>query len=71
MTSSEIYNAGSMTCPPDLAGMPHISVPCGYGEGGMPIGMQMVTDHWNEDMLITFAKEWDGAFEVRKPEVSL
>ena len=38
---------------------------------GMPIGRQFVSDHWNEDVLLTMAEEWDKQFEVRKAEVSL
>ncbi|MCL1810625.1 MAG: amidase family protein [Methanomassiliicoccaceae archaeon] len=71
MTSDESYGIDRLACPPDVAGMPHISVPCGYDGSGMPIGMQLVTDHWKEDPLITFAKDWGKAFDVRRPEVSL
>jgi aspartyl-tRNA(Asn)/glutamyl-tRNA(Gln) amidotransferase subunit A len=71
MTPAEMYDAGRLTAPSELAGMPHLSVPCGYDGNGMPIGMNIVTDHWMEDQLITFANEWDSAFEVRRPEVSL
>ncbi|MDR0309213.1 MAG: Asp-tRNA(Asn)/Glu-tRNA(Gln) amidotransferase subunit GatA [Candidatus Methanoplasma sp.] len=71
MTPAESYDAGRFIVPPDLAGMPCLSVPCGYNDKGMPIGMNMVTDHWAEDPLLTFAKEWDSAFGVRRPEVSL
>jgi len=69
--SDDVYNADIFSCPPNLAGMPHISVPCGYDGNGMPIGMQLVTDHWCEDPLITFAKDWSSAFAVKRPEVSL
>jgi len=71
MTPVESYQADYLTCPPDLAGMPHLSVPYGYNNRGMPMGMQLVTDHWMEDPLVTFAKEWDSAFDLRHPEVSL
>jgi len=71
MTSDDTYNADVFTCSPSLTGMPHISVPCGYTDNGMPIGMQMVTDHWCEYPLVTFAKDWDNAFAVRRPEVPL
>jgi len=71
MPSDKIYNADVFSCPPNLAGMPHISVPCGYDGNGMPIGMQLVTGHWCEDPLITFAKDWDSAFTVKRPEVPL
>jgi aspartyl-tRNA(Asn)/glutamyl-tRNA(Gln) amidotransferase subunit A len=71
MTAADSYHAGRLACPPNLAGMPHLSVPCGYNENGMPIGMQLVADHWEEDPLLTFAKEWARVFSARRPEVSL
>lgn len=71
MTPVESYNADYLTVPPNLAGMPHMSVPCGYNEDGMPIGMQLITDHWREDPLLTFAEEWGSVFEAKRPEVSL
>jgi len=70
MTPAETFKAGYLTAPPSLAGMPRMSVPCGYDGNGMPIGMQLVTDHWNEDLLVTFAIEWSKAFKIRRPEVS-
>jgi aspartyl-tRNA(Asn)/glutamyl-tRNA(Gln) amidotransferase subunit A len=71
MSSDDVYSADIFSCPPNLAGMPHLSVPCGYSDNGMPIGMQLVTGHWCEDPLVTFAKDWDSAFTVKRPEVSL
>jgi aspartyl-tRNA(Asn)/glutamyl-tRNA(Gln) amidotransferase subunit A len=70
MSPAATYKAGCLTAPPGLAGMPHLSVPCGYNGSGMPIGMQFVTDHWNEDPLLTIAKDWGSAFKMRRPEVS-
>ncbi len=71
MTPVESYKADFLTVPPNLAGTPHLNCPCGYNADGMPIGMQFVTDHWNEDQLLTMAEEWDKQFEVRRAEVSL
>lgn len=34
------------------AGMPSISLPCGFGEGGMPIGVQLVADSFGEALLL-------------------
>ncbi|MCL1978607.1 MAG: amidase family protein, partial [Methanomassiliicoccaceae archaeon] len=65
----ETYGAERFTAPPNLTGMPQLSVPCGYDKDGMPVGMQIVTDHWMEDPLLTFANDWGSAFDVRKPEV--
>lgn len=71
MTPVESYKADYLTVPANLAGTPHMSVPCGYDPNGMPIGMQFVTDHWHEDLLLTMAEQWDKSFEMRKAEVSI
>ena len=36
----------------------------------MPIGMQFVADHWNENALFTMAEDWEKEFDLRRPEVS-
>ena len=67
MTALESYKADYLTVPPNLAGTPHMNVPCGYDGNGMPIGMQFVADHWNEDVLFSMAEDWEKAFELRRP----
>lgn len=70
MSALQSYKADFLTVPPNISGTPHISVPCGYSDG-MPVGMQFITDHWNEDLLLSVAMEWEDAFDVRHPEVKL
>ncbi len=69
MSALDSYKADYLTVPANIAGTPHISVPCGYGSDGMPIGMQFVADHWDEEVLFDAAEEWEKGFEMRKPEV--
>lgn len=69
MTALESYKADYLTVPPNLTGMPHMSVPCGYDGNGMPIGMQFVADHWDENVLFSAAEEWEAGFELRRPSV--
>ena len=71
MTPVQNYQADFLTVPPNLAGTPHLSCPCGYDGDGMPIGMQFVTDHWREDLLVNMAEDWNGMFDVRRAEVTL
>ncbi|MDD1773667.1 MAG: Asp-tRNA(Asn)/Glu-tRNA(Gln) amidotransferase subunit GatA [Methanomassiliicoccales archaeon] len=63
----DMYRADFLTVPPNLAGLPHISVPCGYADS-MPIGMQLVARHWDEGVLLSAADSWEGAFQYRFPE---
>ncbi len=70
MRPLEMYQADFLTVPPNLAGLPHVSLPCGYA-GGMPIGLQAVAPHWKEGMLISLARSWEESFHYRFPGVSL
>ena len=68
MSALDVYKADFLTIPPNLTGMPHMSVPCGYSDG-MPVGLMFTSDHWNEDYLLSAAVEWEKGFEMIKPEV--
>jgi aspartyl-tRNA(Asn)/glutamyl-tRNA(Gln) amidotransferase subunit A len=69
MKPLEVYQADFLTVPPNLTGMPHISLPCGY-EDGLPIGMQLVAPHWEERRLLDVAIKWCSNFKIIYPEVS-
>jgi aspartyl-tRNA(Asn)/glutamyl-tRNA(Gln) amidotransferase subunit A len=68
MKPIEMYRADFLTVPPNLAGLPHISVPCGYVDS-MPTGMQLVSQHWSEGVLLNIANMWEGVFQYRFPGV--
>jgi len=69
MSSADAYNAGKFAVPPVFCGLPCLSVPCGYHDG-MPIGMQFVSDRWDEGVLLSAADAWERAFDIERPEVS-
>ena len=69
MSALDAYKADYLTIPANIAGTPHMSVPCGYDGDGMPIGMQFVADHWNEEVLFDIAERWEKGFDMKKPEV--
>lgn len=68
MSMTESFSADRFTAPPDLAGMPVLSVPCGYDENGMPMGMMFVADHNEENKLFALCETWSKKFDMRKPE---
>ncbi|MGO9089004.1 MAG: amidase [Candidatus Sulfotelmatobacter sp.] len=47
------------TRPFNVWGLPAISVPCGFTESGLPIGLQIAGAHWREDLVLRLA----GAYE--------
>jgi aspartyl-tRNA(Asn)/glutamyl-tRNA(Gln) amidotransferase subunit A len=56
MYASDLY-----TLPPSLAGQPAISVPCGTGEGGLPLGIQLTARPFAEDVLVRVADAYQRA----------
>jgi aspartyl-tRNA(Asn)/glutamyl-tRNA(Gln) amidotransferase subunit A len=47
------------TAPFNLTGLPAISVPCGFSEAGMPIGVQLVAGAWKEAKLLRAARTYE------------
>ena len=60
----QVYAIDSLTIPPNLAGMPHISFPYDYIDG-MPVGAQLTTTHFNDYALISFVEEWEKGFSYK------
>ena len=47
------------TVPVNIAGVPAISIPCGKDNSGMPIGMQLIAKHFNEEVLYRTAYTYE------------
>ena len=64
------YLADFYTLPGSLAGLPGMSIPCGFGEGGMPVGLQLLGNYFSEGKLLNAAHRFQQAtdFHARKPE---
>ncbi len=64
MYLSDIY-----TIPANLAGIPAISVPCGFSKSGLPIGLQLMAKAFDEEMLlrVSYAYEQNTKWHTRKP----
>ena len=51
------YLADVYTLPASLAGLPGMSVPAGFGEGGMPVGLQLIGNYLQESKLLNVAHQ--------------
>jgi len=51
LTPLENYLMDILTVPANLAGLPHLSVPCGE-VNGMPVGLQFIGEHFQEAEII-------------------
>ena len=47
------------TAPFNLTGLPAISVPCGFSEAGLPIGLQIVCGPWREASVLRMARAYE------------
>ena len=55
------YLADIFTLPASLAGLPGMSLPAGTGEGGMPVGLQLVGNYFQEAALLHAAHAFQQA----------
>ncbi len=53
----EVYAMDTLTVGPNLAGMPHVSVPCGTVQD-MPVGMHLIGDHFDEQTILNAANAY-------------
>ena len=59
-----MYLADLLTIPANLAGLPAISVPCGFDDNGLPIGLQLIAGVLEEAKLLRVAHQFEQAAAV-------
>jgi aspartyl-tRNA(Asn)/glutamyl-tRNA(Gln) amidotransferase subunit A len=61
-----MYLSDIFTITQPLAGLPAISIPCGKNSENMPVGMQLVANHFQESLLLNVAHHFEkaGGFTV-------
>ena len=67
----EMYLADICTVSVNIAGLPGISIPCGVNSEGMPIGMQIIGKHFDEETILNAAYTYEQHTNFRdkyKPE---
>ena len=64
-----MYLSDLMTIPVNLAGLPSISIPCGFDSQNLPIGMQLIGNVLREDILfhVSYAYEQATSWHLQKP----
>ncbi|MBU1727614.1 MAG: Asp-tRNA(Asn)/Glu-tRNA(Gln) amidotransferase subunit GatA [Candidatus Omnitrophica bacterium] len=66
MYLSDIYTISA-----NLAGIPAISVPCGFTKKGLPVGLQILAKPFDEEMLFRVANAYEQATEWHKVKPKL
>jgi aspartyl-tRNA(Asn)/glutamyl-tRNA(Gln) amidotransferase subunit A len=64
-----MYLSDIFTISANMAGIPALSVPCGFSGQGLPIGLQLMGKHFNEETLLRAAHAFEQAtdFHKRRP----
>lgn len=57
----ETYQTDICTVPINIAGLPAVSVPCGFNSKGMPIGMQLIGNRFEEEKILNIAYQYQNA----------
>jgi aspartyl-tRNA(Asn)/glutamyl-tRNA(Gln) amidotransferase subunit A len=68
----QMYLADVFTIPVNLAGLPAMSIPCGFTRQQLPIGLQLIAPPFHETTLLQVAAAFEAAtdFHTRKPPLS-
>lgn len=61
-----MYLSDIFTISANLAGIPGMSVPCGFSKKGLPIGLQLMGKHFAEEVLFKVAYNFEQATEFHK-----
>ncbi len=57
----QMYLDDLYTIPINLSGLPGMSIPCGFGDKGRPVGLQIVGNHFEEARMLSVAHAFQQA----------
>jgi len=65
----QMYLDDLYTIPINLAGLPGLSIPCGFGARGRPVGLQVVGNYWDEARMLALGHAYQQAtdWHLRMP----
>jgi len=67
----KMYLSDIYTIAANLAGVPGVSIPCGFDENGLPIGLQILSPPFSEDKLLRIARMFEKQtdWHTKKPTI--
>ena len=68
----QMYLSDILTIPANLAGIAGVSLPCGFASEGLPIGLQMLANSFQEEKLLQVADAYEQhtKWHLKKPELA-
>ena len=67
----KMYLSDIYTIAANLAGVPGISIPCGFDEKGLPIGLQILSAAFTEDKLLRIARMYEAKTDWHKKKPTI
>ena len=67
----QMYLSDIFTISVNLAGVPGISIPCGFARDNLPIGLQLIGKHFDEESLLKVAYAYEQATDWHKRRPNL
>jgi aspartyl-tRNA(Asn)/glutamyl-tRNA(Gln) amidotransferase subunit A len=67
----QMYLSDIFTISVNLAGVPAISIPCGFTGNNLPIGLQIIGKHFDEELIlkVAYAYEQSTEWHLRRPNL--
>ena len=62
----QMYLSDIFTISVNLAGVPGISIPCGFTSGNLPIGLQLIGKHFDEESILKVAHAYEQSTDWHK-----
>ena len=59
----QMYLSDIYTIAVNLAGLPGMSIPCGFDGGGLPVGLQSIGNYFDEARMLNVAHQYQLATE--------
>ncbi|ADO77717.1 Asp-tRNA(Asn)/Glu-tRNA(Gln) amidotransferase subunit GatA [Halanaerobium praevalens] len=67
----EMYHTDIFTVPVNIAGVPAMSIPCGFNDNQMPIGLQLIGPHFGEGKIIQAAYTLEKLLNIKDKRAEL
>jgi len=67
----KMYLSDIYTIAPNLAGIPAVSIPCGFDSRGLPIGLQMLAPAFEEEKLLRIARMYESQTDWHRKRPAL
>ena len=62
----QMYMTDILTCPINLAGLPALSIPCGFNSDDLPIGFQIIGDYFDEKTILNIGYQLEQDLNIYK-----